>query len=395
MLEEIALLDKTCAESPILLPQHPYVVALKDFGLDELIAGGVDALSTTMFSFFLDEQYKKAVLPFVGPVLEKVGFFPAHFWQARKLYRTLPEEKREKFSFYYRKALKDGAGNLTKDVLVHDPIYISMMLGGLEWFPFIPPGVLSGLSYVTGIALVAGIDVARQELGFNRTKKELKKAGFENEKYLESRFYVRADKDPNEIVDLFVKKFGLSSPQTLKYSDTYYPSDLPSFSGRTGKLRIRSRQRRPEETKQLGYNEDSQSVNSIQIVYTRAREEKKGVDQCRYFPVSKDKFYFVLPNDIPTSIETVQDEQIRRLLSGYVSNKKQTKSIEFERTIANNGELAVCTDKIQVDRPFYVVELKVYKDTTLLQQAMRYMMVECPLAAVQTTHSKSRLLNGF
>ncbi len=393
MIEDIELMDKNAVNRPIELPDHPYIAALKDFGLDELVAGCIDAVATTAVNFITPAELKQYILPFVGPVMEKVGFFPRHLKRARDIYKTTPESKRKSFGYYFKDGIKHGGANLAKDVLFHDPIYIGLMYLGLNHAPQIPPGVLSAVSYVIGVLAVAGIDVAKDEFRHSRFKKKLKNSGFKEEQYYESRFCVRAEKPPQAVIESLIKEFNLTNTSTIKYHDYYFDNTIPSYSGRRAKLRLRKRQRRADETDNARWGPNPDFVNTVQIVYTRAGEQRKGVDQCRYFPVRKEKLYNLLPQGIDHP-EFIEDknlrDSIRPMLGGIASH-----NLEFERTLANNNELAVCTDKIDRERSFYILELKVYNDTKILRQAMRYLMVECPIAVMQTTRGKSELFNGF
>lgn len=393
---DVFVLDKSVAEKPIRLPPHPYAAALRDFGLDELVAGGIDALSTTALNYALEDSMKKLVLPLAGPVIEKVGFFPIHFKKAWDVYRTMPKEKRKKLSHYFKHALSDGSANLMKDLLIHDPLYISFMLAGLNYAPEIHPGVLSAASYTTAVLIVAGIDVAKDEFLHNRKKKSFEKAGFGSETYYESRFYIKAEKDPQEVLEKIASEFNLEKTSTVDYHDRYYNTALPSYSGRSVKMRLRSRGRREFEGDNARWGDDPEFVTSAQIIYTRASEEKKDIDQCRYFPVKKEKLYFFLPKDA-TTIESIPDEKARTALLNAQDKSRAFNDIMFSRTVVRDGELAACTDKVGCERPFYIIELKTHKNVKMLQEAMRYVMVECPIAVIQTTHGKSDLfcnLNG-
>jgi len=388
----LELLDKKVAEEPIKLPEHPYWIALKNIGGDELLAGGIDALSTTLINYLVSEGWRKAILPLAGPVLEKAAFFPMHLKEAWDVYRTMPQAKRQPFSTYAKKAFADGSSNLIKDICIHDPIYVGLMVLGLNYTPDIHPGFLSAMSYGLGILGVAAVDVSKDETLHWYRKKQLKKVGFKSEEYYESRFFLSADKNQEDVLTAMMQEFNLTGAQRINYSDRYFGHKIPQYSGRTAKLRLRHRQRKRTEEDNCIWGEDPEWVNSVQIVFTRAREQKNEVDQCRYFPLRKEKLYYLLPETMPQSIEDIVDGNLRRVLSKLVDKKQIVQDISFERLVARNEELAVCTDRVEHSRPFYLVELKAYQDQKLLQQAMRYLMVECPVVAVQTTHGKKELL---
>jgi hypothetical protein len=233
---------------------------------------------------------------------------------------------------------------------------------------------------------VAGIDCLKNEALFSRRKHTFAKAGFQHEAYWESRFLVVSDYDPRRIIEAFNREFNLTPHEEVHYHDQYFDTTLRPYSGRKPKMRLRSRDRRKNETDDAIFGTDPATVTSFQITYTRAREDKRRIDQCRYFPTRKDKFSALLQpgaslDDIP---EPAQATVRKHLYSPDV-----TGTVDFHRTTATNQELALCTDRVAIERPFYVIELKVWNDMKLLQEAMRYLMVECPVAVMQTTHGKS------
>jgi hypothetical protein len=376
--------DHALAHTPIALPENPYVTSLKTFGLDELLAGIVDAGATTAASFVVPAAYKMMVLPFVGPVLEKVGFFPQHIWKAYNVYKTTPPSKREPLSHYVKEALRNGGANLAKDVLVHDPIYIGLMAGGLYALPQVPPGFLSASSYIIGVLAVAGIDVTKDELLYARAKNRLKHAGFGIERYYEARFWVKGDKNTDSLLAGLVKEFGLNHERSVEYEDRYFKNNFTPYSGRTVKVRLRHR--RATEKEQLELNLPGPWMDSLQVVYTRAKEHANGLDQCRYFPMLKEKLWLKLRQGaMPARIEDVKNKAATDIVLAATTNEQH--ELHFSRTMFTGKELAACTDTMR--HGFRLVELKVWKDTRLLQQAMRYAMIECPV--IQTTHGKYEL----
>lgn len=390
--------DNPLANAPIALPENPYVTSLKTFGLDELLAGIVDAGATTAASFLVPERYKMMVLPFVGPVLEKIGFFPQHVWKARGVYKSTPPSKRMPLSHYVKDALRNGGSNLAKDILVHDPIYVGLMVGGLHALPNVPPGFLSASSYILGVLAVAAIDVTKDELLYRRATKKLKAVGFGSERYYESRFWLNAaaSKDPDAALAGLVKEFGLTDRRSVAYEDRYFANTFTPYSNRTVKVRLRHRQATEEEQKELSLPHPW--MNSLQIVYTRAREHAGGLDQCRYFPMLKEKYWLMMRNvEAPSSIADIGDKDAAARNLVLASTGSETKDVRFTRTMYAGKELAACFDDITKngtpDGPvngtqgMRVLELKVWKDKQLMRQAMRYLMLSCPV--VQTTHGKS------
>ncbi|MFH1400770.1 MAG: hypothetical protein ABIH41_04575 [Nanoarchaeota archaeon] len=390
-LESIVHLDSKLAEKPIELPLHPYLAAIKDFGSDELLAAVVDPVSTTILASVIPPHLKGAILPFVGPVTEKIAFFPRHLLQARQIYRTMPVERRKPFKHYFKEGVKHGSTNLLEDVMWHDPLYMGMMAAGLQYTD-IHPGVLSAASYVIAVFAASGIIVAKAEARHHRTRKKLEKMGFVREEYYESRFHISTERPPDDIIEAMYRRFGLSMVSTVKYDDVYLQTSLAGESGRRVKMRLRTRDRRPHEKDDTQYGRDPSRVSTMQVIYTRAREQKVRNDQCNYFPVHKEKHYRVMDAPIRT-LDEIRDLEFAKQTKQWVDGNVRD-GIRFERTNAHNEQLAVCTDRVDAKRPFYVLELKVYDDTTLLKEAMRYVMVDCPIVAHQTTWGKHDLIVG-
>ena len=140
--------------------------------------------------------------------------------------------------------------------------------------------------------------------------------------------------------------------------------------------------------------EEGREVRSVQIVYERSSEiERRDVDQFRYFPKEKDKFYFLLDetSEMPESIADITNLKVRERL-GKVQAEGQ-KDVYFKRAIVHalNG-LLVAVDEVRQNQPFYVVELKVHDDKHLLKEAMRALMLNFPM--VQTTLGKYDLMRS-
>jgi len=128
-------------------------------------------------------------------------------------------------------------------------------------------------------------------------------------------------------------------------------------------------------------------MQTAQIVFTRASEiTQTEMSQHRFFPIKKEKLFFVLDQKMPTNLDDIKDKKAKKLLKSLIHKKTRSPRIRFEREIANDPKLLVSVDFINAKRPYYLLELKTYKNTKLLKEAMRYVMTEFPV--VQTTHSK-------
>jgi adenylate cyclase class IV len=391
-------LDIRASQQPIYLPDNAFIAKFKDLGIDELLAAFIDPASSAVGNLLLPQELKQYVLPVTGPAAEKAIFILRHAFEAKGIYKTTPKKIRKPYKFYLKEGVKHGAENLVKDLVYHDPIYIGLMYAGLTLFPEIHPSVISFADYLISVPMAVGIDVMIDELRHKKTTKNIVKSGFHKEKYYESRFRVLKEKDPKEALEDFMQEFNLQSCGTVTYKDTYFDINSKGFSGREVSMRLRQREKRDFEKEnkewiQEGEFSNNNNITSLQITYTRAREHKGNKntpDQCRYFPVKKEKLYAILDPNAKT-LEDITDNKILHLAKSKIIDNK-TKEITFERTIARNGELAICTDKVVANRPYYILELKVYKNTNLLKQAMRYIMVNFPLAVEQTTYGKNGML---
>jgi hypothetical protein len=258
--------------------------------------------------------------------------------------------------------------------------------------PNAPIWKISLVDYIISVPAAVGIDCYVDKLRHNRNIKNFEKSGFTSEKYYESRFFVLNEKDPSDVLESLVKEFNLEYKGIAEYTDRYFDVDKAGLSGRQVKMRLRKRTLRDSEAKLFAKNDEGQGEhisNMLQVIYTRARKSKsKKEEQVNFYPVTKEKIYAIVNNDAEC-LDDITDKDIRIAGKNMVYSDKISKPISFSRGVAGNHELAICIDAMSFMRPFYVVELKVYNDTKLLKEAMRYLMVECPIAAKQTTYGKA------
>lgn len=369
----MSLTPENLSQRPITIPGSPFWNVLRRFGRDEVIAMGINVLGTAVTGFF---SASAALLSVIGPIVEKIGFFPAHFVEAWKIHRTTPEAQRQSLGHYIKRAVRGGAVSLAEDVLVHDPVYIVLMYLGLSAYKGTPAWILSAVSFVIAVIAVAFIEVGITEARYLIFKWRAKRAGFEVEKYYESRFLVDAVFDPDQAMKLISEQFDLDTAYEMVYNDTYFDNTLPEYSDRTAKFRLRKRT-----------DETGAFVRSAQIVYTRAAEvcEDK-FEQARFFPIKKEKIYFEL-DSIP-SVPVEMDPEAGAFADKYVDGDK-AQSLAFSRMVSYNKVLLVSADRIRGSRDFYLLEVKVYKDIEALVKAMRFVMRELPV--LQTTHGKLEL----
>lgn len=206
----------------------------------------------------------------------------------------------------------------------------------------------------------------------------MKNAGFESESFLETRFFISTKENPKKLLNQLIKDFNLKLlGNVLEYNDKYFDNKLRVYSGRIPKVRLRKRTR----------NSGKGLIKTIQIVYTRVSEkEKKSPGQYRYFPIKKEKFYFMIKKEIPNTIKEIDNLKIKRILKSCLKSSPQ--KITFKRTLAKNKILLFSVDKIMKGKNYYILEIKSWKTKELLE-AMRYVMREFPV--IQTTKGKSEM----
>jgi hypothetical protein len=365
-------LDSDISEIPIKLPGSAFWNVFKRFGRDELIALFISTIGTVIFGYFF---MSKIVLSLVGPVVEKIGFFPGHIAEAKQLYKTTDPVKRKSKLYYFKKAVKGGSMSLLEDLLVHDPIYIILMYLGLTFYPQTPLWILAALSFIIAVVLVSGGEVLYTEIRYIAFKRNLKKMGCRIEDYYEARFLISTKTTPGDISTKIAKQFNLNRMRSVSYSDQYIENNLPSFSGRKPLMRIRA---------VSGKNQKKRK--SIQIVFVKPNEASMGsLDQYRYFPIKKDKVYYEIRSPI-NELRELGNNKFGRFAKKY--SVKLDKKITFSRDIMKGGELLISIDKLQ-DKEYFIVELKVFSDVNLLIKAMKYIMNE--FSVIQTTMPKSEI----
>ena len=382
------------AQEPIKLPPNPMWEVFKRFGRDESTSGLVNVGFTALASPFLRGK-NDGLLAAVGPVVEKVGLFYWYFKDAIEVYKTTPRKDRKNIMKYFGKAFYDGLPTLAEDLLVHDPIYATLLYTGLKTNPTTPTWMLSSLSFVLAVVAASAIEVGVKEGMYKGYKKKMKKAGFGFEDYLESRFFIRKDKDPMVVLEAIKDEFDLGDIGTWTYSDRYVNDEIPDFNGRGSYMRLRKR---------VNNSDDNDIMQSAQIVFRQTRQiGKREVAAHNYFLCKKEKLYTTFDGDMPLSIDDVDDEVVREKLElahkgnwfhqkfGKMEHGTSYRDVLFERSYAKDEHLLASADSVRAQRPFNVIELKARTDVALLKEAMRYVMIEFPV--LPTTYGKLAIAN--
>jgi len=249
------------------------------------------------------------------------------------------------------------------------------MFSGLIIYPTAPIWLLSGASFLVAVIIVAVLEVSYIEINYIIFKQKLKKMGFHVEEYYETRFFISSKEPQKDLLKKISKEFKLYDIGVLNYEDKYFENNLKEYSGRMPRVRIRKRD------DYCG----KKIMKTLQIIYTRARESSVNrFDQYRFFPIKKNKFYYLLEDKIPKNIDEIDSSKIRNLLK--YSQKYPPRHIKFKRAFARNEDLLITLDSVSRGKKYYLLEAKVRKNTKLLIAAMRYIMQEFPV--VQTTKGK-------
>jgi len=360
---------------PIELPKSPFFEVLESFGRDEVIDIAINAASTGVLEGLLDHQAfgpmeqktQDILLSGVGPIIGKVGFFPAHIYDAVKHYHALPEDQRKPFSTYLKQAFKEGGKNLIENITIQDPCYAGLMYAGLTLFPETPPLILSiAASVISVIGLSAG-EVAVKETLYNIRQGKLRHAGFRKDSYHEARFKLgKEEHQPQEVIEKISREFRLDEHFVGSYRDKYFPTNLHKYNGREPQLRFRKID-----------VPDGSSDRLVSITYARARKlsEEKGEQFC-YYLKKKDNFFYKFKQKImPWTPQEIQNERVREVVQKAILGDESAE-INYRRTSARRPELLCTTDRVveHSHKPFYVIELKSRNNVPLLKESMYFVM---------------------
>ncbi|MBI5148948.1 hypothetical protein HZA33_04685 [Candidatus Pacearchaeota archaeon] len=385
---ELRLMEKRLAENPIALPKNPFMEVFERFGSCEVIAMFAGAAGTAIAGNFvggLGKEAKDLTLAIAGRVSEKPSFFIPPFVSEINKYRTTPYTKRDNLNVYLNRAAKIGGRNFLEDLAVQDVITTGTMFAALNLYPQTPPWMLSILSTIFATITVTGLEVAVTELRYAGYKHKLKRAGFNSESYLESRFFISAEKHPEEVLNELDKEFDLGDIKEWYHHDRYFTEvKIPYFSGRQPEVRLRTKVR----------TDGSESKRTAEITFKRAHEVScKQPEQHRYFPIIKDKLAYVLDYNCENVSEIIEPK-VRKILKKALRSETY-QDVSFNRAEAHNLEtLLVSLDQVHNEKeiPFYLVELKTHSHAAgLLEDAMRYMMRNFPV--LETTYEKLELVD--
>jgi adenylate cyclase class IV len=210
---------------------------------------------------------------------------------------------------------------------------------------------------------------------------KLLKKGFKSEKYYEARFFISANQNRENIIQDLSKKFNLKQRKVLNYTDIYFENNLPEFSSREPKLRIRHREGSIK----------SDDLKSVQVSYTRANEaQSEKFDQYRYFLVKKEKLYFPLDQKISKSFEEIKNNVVKKIISKF-SNKKIFKIVKCRRELIEDDKVWIAFDEINKKNKHFMVEVKSFSKFKNYFQILRYIMREYPV--IHTTYGKSEVFS--
>ena len=378
---------KFLKDQPISVPENPFWKVFKTFGRDELNALLLSLLATLGVTgllkvFPLPVFWSATLLALSGPVFEKLGFFVWHIKDAIEVYASSPLDSRKRFRYYAKRAFRGGMKSLIWDILVHDPIYIALMFGGMYFNPSTSAWLLVPVAFGIAVMLVALLDVGLGEFRYKLLYLKLRGLGFKRVSYLESRFIMNKDTESPDLTALFEKSLGNSvtvvSPKVkiITYVDKYYETDLPEYNGRSPLLRIRRKVK------------DSIQQNRLQVVFTRAEEQtNKTLSQYRFFPQKKDKYSCSV---VEESLGALSNEKLRMFARKITKESEPIRTVSFSRHVISDKCLYMAVDEIGGVAPCKVIELKVFSDgIQTLRKAMRCVMND--YSVTQTTYNKIML----
>lgn len=389
---------------PIILPGHPFWDVLRRFGQDQTLAMIVNFSATLALTLFLGSKWGQSfgeyllvlgigvnlIFAIVGPIVEKVGFFPIHIKNAWDEYNAILARKRKKFRIYLKKHLREGLKSMIEDIIIHDSVYITLMYVGLNRLPQTPPWMISIFSFVVAVFIVAGVEVGIVEFLYWNYKRSLKKLGFRLESYFESRFNYDSQEKAEEVFRALIEEYELGTlkngvvqkgeTRVIEYRDRYLDNKLMGHNNRKWRLRFRMR----------GHEDGHNALKSVQIISTLVSEmAKKELKQWRFFSIRKEKMYYPLSNGMVWSAEDVDpgDSGVRKALQ-KAQDGSEFSEINFQRKVAQNPKtLLVSLDRMKSGA--VVLEIKAYPEQKgLLKEAMRFVMSR---GGLQTTHDKLRI----
>lgn len=355
----------------IVLPENSFWKVFKRFGKDEMISMVFNVIGSIIIFKVLKRHYADTdpfflfLVSIAGPIIEKVGFYPAHFYDAYKKYKR---QTVNKYRHYLKKAIKDGSVSLLEDILIHDPVYIILMYTGLKMYSATPVWMLSLLSFVIAVIVVSFLEVYFFEFWYKIFTKRLVKKGYYKETYYETRFIINNSYNLGNTVENLQTIFNLHEVnEDISYVDVYYDNKLLEFNGRTPNLRKRNT-----------YKSSNRNKETFEIIYSKSGELKQtDLSQYRFFINKREKFS--IPSQLKDNKKYHESLKIDNL------NKNR---VIFERNVYRNPDGLFLTHD-NVNDEYSVIELKVFKDKLLLIDAMKCLMNNCNLTL--TTHGKNVL----
>jgi len=370
-------LEELLGKNPINIPLNPFIDTGIRFGRDELSAMLWNTTSTALSSYILTKYFPDTdpilINSIVGPVVEKVGLVG---WYFKDIFKK-GEENRSILN-NFKQGFKESLPTLMEDILVHDPIYSSMLYFGQIQYRNTPVWILSLTVFVISVTLVACLEVLFEKLRYILFKKICFKNGFKEEKYLESHFYIPSYIDPRKLLRDVSKKFNLVPKEDIVYEDRYFSKKDKQFLRKNMYIRSRHRKR------------DGKDFNTFQFVFTQAQKMKSsfGNSSYNYFPSKKTKLYYVLNSELEDFL--LLPQHIQNLMQRF-HDMERPKYVRFKRSYAHDDELLISIDLCESENSsFRLVEVKVYKDEKVLEEAMTYILQNYPVE--QTTYGKNSLI---
>lgn len=271
--------------------------------------------------------------------------------------------------------MANGLHNLLIDIGIHDTIYTSLMAYGVSHHIF-DAWILSIISFFVALPPAILVKYAGNELLHHLQKNYTKLHGFHREKYYEARFIVNQYHNPGVILQETAERFDLTGHDQNRYYDRYFNHRMPSFSDRNGTIKLR-------EITSLATDTTIQNLEIAHTLSTKKSLHKNSIQNFFYSSKEKGK-------------KDLTDMDFDLLSHKYPYRgiiKSPGKEVVFDREAYYDKELRITLDHIiqpTHDQLRSVIELKVYKDTKYLMEAMKYIMSKGKVSL--TTYGKNDLL---
>ncbi len=371
-------------DKDIYVPKHPIWTSIEDFGSDSALSAGLNPIAIYFADKITNEFWKKSTMLVGVPILDKLLFFPRHIIKGYRNYNHIPKKQRGKLSKYMMPELDKGLENVVADIMFQDTAYAGLLYLALEKWPDASPSLLGFLSCVAGIIIAGPAKVMYKEGLFLNKAREIKKTGFTNENYWESRFKIPIDHNYNKFFENFAKEFNMTFQGTANYQDTYIANNFKEYNDRTVKVRLR--QHEANSNNKLILDTEQNFETTLDIYFARAHKKRSEDKKNMHYPIWKEKFSYNVENCIENvTLDSLPNSKQVEFIKKNTLNQNNT--LKYTRTNFSDHKLTINMDDLNGNCPFHFLEITVKeKETHLLQEAMKYVKLNCPTVAADITY---------